>query len=488
MSELYVFPICLYLINSISSCLYTRSFLQQKYCAALTLPAWTALGFLLQLAVLELLDRVVSIGEVGGILFFLLLLLLLQRLFFQQDRNKQMFVIFSFTAGIKAVHFITTGVFWSLLHKPYTAILQHISTQEVLAGPGQTLLGAKAALVLLLLLCLSLYALLLSVYLRLCSRKFVRKDYRLQRQEHFFLLLPCIAALCISATLQMVIVSVEHGTTRFIYDTVPATKFWIPLICALLLAAILAGVILFQKLVQYHEEVRRRAMLEQQVRQLQKELADIQEVYADLKGLRHDLRSHLANISLLAHHTDDAVRQELEAYLGNMQQTVDRLDFTHQTGNPITDTIIQRTLLEAQKKQVECIVDFTYPPQLSLDSYDIAVILTNALENALEACSTSRGARQVRLRSYVKGSLFLIEVENDFSDELVFDKQSGLPLSRKEPQTLHGIGISNIQRCAQNYMGGIDIAVTQADGAQRFCLTVMLNGACGVKGATSLEN
>ena len=97
------------------------------------------------------------------------------------------------------------------------------------------------------------------------SRKFVNKDYLLQVQENIFLVLPCVAALCISVTIKMMITSVENGMTVIIYDTVPATRFWIPVICVLLLSAIVASVILFQKLVQYNEETGKRAILENQV-------------------------------------------------------------------------------------------------------------------------------------------------------------------------------------------------------------------------------
>ena len=82
--------------------------------------------------------------------------------------------------------------------------------------------------------------------------------------------------------------------TVIIYDTVSATKFWIPVICVLLLSAIVVSVILFQKLVQYNEETGKRAILENQVRQMQKEIAEIQDIYTDMRGLRHDMRSHIA--------------------------------------------------------------------------------------------------------------------------------------------------------------------------------------------------
>ena len=130
----------------------------------------------------------------------------------------------------------------------------------------------------------------------------------------FFLILPCIAALCISVTIKMMIISVENGMTVIIYDTVSATKFWIPVICVLLLSAIVSSVILFQKLVQYNEEIGKRAILENQVRQMQKEIVEIQNIYTDMRGLRHDMRSHMANISLLVKSAPDSVNEELENY------------------------------------------------------------------------------------------------------------------------------------------------------------------------------
>ena len=112
-----------------------------------------------------------------------------------------------------------------------------------------------------------------------------------QTHENIFLILPCIAALCISVT------------------------------CLLLLFAIVASVILFQKLVQYNEETGKRAILENQVRQMQKEIVEIQDIYTDMRGLRHDMRSHMANISLLVKSVSDSVNEELENYIGKMEKT-----------------------------------------------------------------------------------------------------------------------------------------------------------------------
>jgi len=321
-----------------------------------------------------------------------------------------------------------------------------------------------------------LYAILLIVYLRLIRREFVKKDYQLQVQESVFLILPSIAALCISITIKMMIVTVENGMTVIIYETVPATQVWIPVICFLLLSTIVANVMLFQKLVQYNEETRKRIMLENQVQQMQKEVTEIQDIYADMRGLRHDMRSHLSNISLFVKSVIGADNEELDHYIEKMEETVSKLDFVYQTGNPIADIIIHQKSQEAQKKKIKFDVDFIYPLEQKIDAYDIGVILDNALENAIEACYKTEGEKCIYLHSYVKGNLFFIEIENSFTGEIVFDKETGLPVSHKKNEKLHGLGISNIQRCARKYRGDIDIVISDSDSKKKFSLTIMMYG------------
>ena len=468
-------PVSIYLVDSILSGIYSQGFLKEKYGKKAVLAVWGAAYFLIQILVFEILNARFPISEIVGIFLNVCVLLLMQFIFFEKDMQKQLFVAFSFVAGKEIVKYIIS-VFSIASNGLSNKILEFFIAKEIIDTIGKTHIWINIFTFIVIILCVFLYTLLLSVFLRLISNKFVKKDYLLQIQENIFLILPCIAALCISVTIKMMIISVENGMTVIIYDTVPATKFWIPVICVLLLSAIVASVILFQKLVQYNEETGKRAILENQVRQMQKEIVEIQDIYTDMRGLRHDMRSHIANISLLVKNVAGTVNEELESYIGKMEETVSKLDFTYQTGNPITDIIIHQKWQEAEKKHIQFKVDFAYPPNLLIDIYDIAVILNNALENAIEACRKAEGYKQIKLQSYVKGSLFFIEVENDFSENIVIEEESGLPVSSKENGKLHGIGISNIQRCAKKYMGDIDIVISDTDGRKKFNLTVMMNG------------
>lgn len=470
-----LFPVFMYFIDSILSVIYTWSFQEGRYRKKIVFVVWSIVCFFIQIAIFEMLNSRFSVNEVAGIILNICILLFMQFLFFKKDIQKQFFIAFSFVAGKETVKYIVSVfsiAFTGLWNKTFDIILAKSESNTL----DKLYSWEDISLAVIVIICVLFYAFLLSVYLLLISKKFVRKDYLLQTHENVFLILPCIATLCISITIKMMIISVENGMTVIVYDSVPTTKFWIPVICVLLLFTIIASVILFQKLVQYNEEAVKRAILENQVRQMQKEIEEIQDIYTDMRGLRHDMRSHLSNISLYVKTIIGTDSEELKSYIGKMEETVSRLDFIYQTGNPITDIIIHQKSQEAQKKKIQFDVDFIFPSKQKIDAYDVGVVLDNALENAIEACCEVEGEKSIYLHAFVKGNLFFIEIENSYSGKVVFDVETQLPVSHKKDAKLHGLGISNIQRCAKKYMGDIDIVLSDTGNKKRFNLTIMMYG------------
>lgn len=93
----------------------------------------------------------------------------------------------------------------------------------------------------------------------------------------------------------------------------------------------------------------------------------------------------------------------MKSYIGKMEETVSRLDFIYQTGNPITDIIIHQKSQEAQKKKIQFDVDFIFPSKQKIDAYDVGVVLDNALENAIEACCEVEGEKEYLFACFCKG-------------------------------------------------------------------------------------
>ena len=463
--------ISIYLVNSIAGSIYMQKFLRGKYQKKIVLFAWINLYYIIQSLVLDRIDRIYPFHDLMGVLTDIALVLLLLMLLYNKDFLKQLFVAVSFVAGKEIIKYIIVVVNYGqdwIISKFSVVLLKKITTvQEV--EMWNCILGVTRGLIYIL-----LYALLLIVYFSIVSRKFIRKDYQFKIHEYAFLILPHVSTLCISITLKLLILSVQNSTMVNMFEKVPATMFWVPLICFILLGVNISSVMLFQKLVQLGEEERKRAILENQMMQMQREIEEIQDIYADMRGLRHDLKSHLESIAAVIRRISGKDKEELDNYIEKMETTVSRLDFTYRTGNPITDVIVHQKKQEAEKQDISFEADFLYPDKQQIDVYDIGIVLNNALENAIEASSKLEGKKTINLRSYMKGNLFFIEVENDFLSEIIFDSETGLPVSSKADKQLHGLGMENIQRCARKYMGGIDITIHNTGNRKKFNLTIMM--------------
>lgn len=463
-----VFSIAVCIINSLSSVWYIQKMLRAKHRNTAVIIVWTVLYFAAQYATSEMSGTVYPLNVAGGAAISFLAFFAMGSLFFHGSMTAKLFISFSFVAGVEITKFISSAVSSALIDFVQKARLW-IEGGTIQGNMGFT----DTTVVAILIACVLIQSILLFLYLFAIVKQGIETDRYYRLHENLFLILPGFATLCTAVLLRMVVISIENGMSVIIYNRVTATRFWIPFICLLLLGIVLSSVYLFQKMLQGNEEEKKRILLENQITQIQGEVAEIQDIYADMRSLRHDLRGHLANISALIKESvpDNYVLPE---YIGKMETTLERLDFPSQTGNPITDVIIRRKCQEAAKKQIPLQIDFTFPTGQKIDAYDIGIILNNALTNAIEACSAETDG--IVLRSYVKGNLFFIEVENGFAGDVAWSEKTGLPISSKKSGLFHGVGLSSVRRCAQKYNGDIDIDISHKQGKKIFQLTVMMCG------------
>lgn len=464
--------ICLcirFFITSSIGFFYAKSFSRLRYGKYLSFAVWTV-AYMAALVIFYLLfNRILPLDNILSLLLDAVALILLQKLLFVGDNSKELFVCFSFLAAKEMIIAVIVVLNYHVVAEGTLRILEWLSEDtERFLKYGETYIAVSDTVITVL--TVAAYVLALGFYLKALNKGFENKDYPLQMKESLFLYLPPVSSLAITITVKMMEVNEEGAFTLDIFDRVPSTIIWIPLINIMLLALNVASVVLFQKLVQLSDEKSKRNLLEIQLKQTEKEIGEIQDIYSDIRGLRHDMRDHITNISLYVRNVLGDEHSVLNDYIGKMLQTVDRLDFSFNTGNSLTDIVIHQKAQEAAKKGISFKSDFMFPCDGNIDVYDMVVILNNGLENGIEACEKAEGERGLLLRSCSKGGLFFIEMENDFSGDISLDAESGLPSTSKEDKAAHGLGLANIQRCAKKYMGDIDITVNK----NRFTLTVML--------------
>ena len=414
----------------------------------------------------------------------LLLLGVLQHLFFEKNLPRQAFLLASFLAGWEILRFAVSplahGIFglWS----PFWGwLLESLAAKELMPMDALTeymVILNRAAIFSVLFLCRGIQLGVFCLYLRTIGTHFIGMDEELKAQEIWFLLTPCITVLAIDLTLRLMAYSVDNSALMLIYDRVPETLLLLPVVSLLLLGMVVSSVILFRGLVQFKDEEKKRLLLENSVADVHRQMERLQDIYGDMRGLRHDLRAHIANlVSYVRNRSNGSSKEEgteLDSYLAGMERTLARLDFSDRTGNPITDVILHQIRQQCKRKNISFTSSFRYPQQGDFDVYDMSVILNNALQNAVEGCETAAGKREIELSSFEKGSLFFLEIRNDFGGQLSWEEDAELPATTKAEKRMHGIGLENIRRAARKYRGDIEIQVTDTPVCRQFHLTVML--------------
>ena len=481
MYEEYVLDGILHVLNGLLSFRYSEFFLKRKHeNRKKSLILWVAVYAVGQMLYGSLVESYSIYNQFSHIIPYLVLLGVLQFFWFERNISRQVFSVASFIAGWEILRFTASPLAHTLLGiwNPFwewsihALMAQGLLSVEMLMGFMET--ANRLALFVVLIVCRGIQLGVFYIYLKLITKNFVGTDHRLNVRENGFLLMPCMAILCMDLTLRLMAYSVDNSALMLVYDRVPETLILLPAASLFLLGFVVSSVILFRGLVDGKEEERKRLLLENRVAEIHAQMRELDSIYSDMRGLKHDLRAHIASIAAYVRNRLGEDAKELSPYLKGMEDTVARLDFADRTGNPLTDFILHQFRQQSKRREIDVSFVFHYPQNGVFDVYDISIILNNALQNAMDACGKVASSPYISLRSYEKGSLFFLEVENNFDGALIWKPDSDIPATTKEEPDLHGIGLDNIRRTARKYQGDIEICITEKGRCSVFLLTVML--------------
>ncbi len=182
---------------------------------------------------------------------------------------------------------------------------------------------------------------------------------------------------------------------------------------------------------------------------IEKQVREIQNMYRQVRGWRHDYRNHIQNMKI---QLSEGNYEWLAEYLSELADDLDTVDTVIKTGNVMADAILNSKLTVAQKMNVRLNVKANVPEQLPMSDVELCSILGNMLDNAVEACG-SLPEEERFMRVYIgrlKGQMYL-SVQNSAGK---VRKEKGAYLSTKEGE--HGYGLFRIDRIAKKYGGYVN--------------------------------
>ena len=280
---------------------------------------------------------------------------------------------------------------------------------------------------------------------------------------------------------------VSYGLTRYysyiyerdtngksVYDLFASYDLIMLLFTLISFSVILVMTYVFRQWKTQQEEDRQREIFSTQMADLQSHISEVERLYRDLRGLRHDMGNHLMTLEQLYNNGE---YEAAEQYAGTLRKEIQNVSGDIASGNPVTDVILSGRKKEMEEKGISFMCDFHYPMTDLVNSFDVSIILNNALSNAIEAVEREQtGSDQtahISLSSHRRKNMYIIEVSNSYTGNLEPDPASGLPRSSKSGEG-HGFGLTGIRHVARKYLGDIEIGKETCEGEERCVLRVML--------------
>lgn len=180
-----------------------------------------------------------------------------------------------------------------------------------------------------------------------------------------------------------------------------------------------------------------------------------------VRQIRHDLRNHLTVIQGLLEKGDAS---EALHYVDQMAGSP-ALQGTKRFCDNETANVVLSAKAEAME-QLGITADFSVmlPADLPIADTDLAALLGNALDNAMENVQKA-ATRQITLRCRADKGLFMLRTENAVGSKINRDFST-----TKADKTAHGFGLPGMWEIAERYHGTLDATVEK----DKFILVVCL--------------
>ena len=164
-------------------------------------------------------------------------------------------------------------------------------------------------------------------------------------------------------------------------------------------------------------------LLDKRIAAYQRELIEthykeVDNMYRQMRGWRHDYRGHIQTMKVLAAQGD---MDGIKAYLDALDTDLNTVDLAVKTGNAMADAIINSKISLAKSRNIPVQIDAHIPVKLKMSELDLCCILGNLFDNAMDASAElPEEERLIRVYMDMKGTQLYISCllyTSDAADE-----------------------------------------------------------------------
>lgn len=183
---------------------------------------------------------------------------------------------------------------------------------------------------------------------------------------------------------------------------------------------------------------------------LTKHCQEVEHIYRQMRGWRHDYHNHIQAMLAL---TDKP--EELRQYLWMLNDDLTTVDTVLKTGNVMVDAILNSKLSLIKSHKIGVNAKATVPAKLQIAETDLCAIIGNLLDNAMEGCLRQEEGEERFVRVYIgilKEQLYIC-VTNSAGGEV---RKAGKKYLSTKNSVSHGFGLQRIDSLAEKYGGYVN--------------------------------
>ena len=183
------------------------------------------------------------------------------------------------------------------------------------------------------------------------------------------------------------------------------------------------------------------SLLGQQEHSLNQYVEEAKARYDRTKSFRHDIRNHIAVVKKLL---QSGKLEEAVSYMEDLDDMAEKMSFPCCTNNPVVDILVENKLGTAKSMGVDVDCSLLLPYPCGIRDIDICIVLSNALDNAIQAVKNPGAGTEkyIRVSGRIQGDFLMMEIENS---------------SRGKGAFKEGTGLSNVKKVAEKYGGAMSI-------------------------------
>ena len=221
-------------------------------------------------------------------------------------------------------------------------------------------------------------------------------------------------------------------------------------VCATFITVMQIAALLLISWMEQNANFREEAIsLQAKSKAQQESIEALRAAYAQQRKLTHDFRAHLSTLDgMLMQQNRDI--NTIQTYIHSLQSKQTERILLVNTHHAALDALLNQKALVAKNRKIDIQFSVNDLSPIKIDMVDLTVIISNTLDNAIEACEKlPETDRQIYVQALLEEDELFYAVRNKSLPVNMITNQ--LPASTKENPSFHGYGLQNVHTTLEKY-------------------------------------